>query len=177
MRLSTSILYNWSWSWCYGILTIFYSCRVWVLQLYSSWSALSNKMKGLSFISHLGVNCHCIIYTCFQTVTIYEVSFIKCTSCTRSPVSLGFGKQNMHYLSNLCYNSSLVTWTVISLTASKFKPLICSMYGFALSYGVNICIVIDLYDFCWNFESHVQFVHHCAPRKALPFMLGKWLLQ
>jgi len=31
----------------------------------------------------------------FWTVTIYKVSFIKFTLCTRPPVSRGFGKQNM----------------------------------------------------------------------------------
>jgi hypothetical protein len=38
-----------------------------------------------------------------------------------------------HHVSYLCYNGSLITWTVISLTAAKFKPLICSLSGFALS--------------------------------------------
>jgi hypothetical protein len=33
----------------------------------------------------------------------------------------------------LCYNGSLVTWTVVRLTTPKFKPLIFSTSGFALS--------------------------------------------
>jgi hypothetical protein len=37
----------------------------------------------------------------------------------------------------LFYNSSLVTWTVVSLTAAKFKPHTVSMYGFALSCAAN----------------------------------------
>jgi hypothetical protein len=41
-----------------------------------------------------------------------------------------------------------VTWTVVSLTASKFKPLVFSLSGFALSYTANIFIHMILYDFC-----------------------------
>jgi hypothetical protein len=46
------------------------------------------------------------------------------------------------------YNSSLVTWTVICLTAAKFKPLVFSVMGFALSNGANIFIIMILYDLC-----------------------------
>jgi len=50
------------------------------------------------------------------------------------------------YLSNLCFNDSLVTLTVVNLTAAKLKPLKFSVYGFALSYVENICIFVILYD-------------------------------
>jgi hypothetical protein len=36
-------------------------------------------------------------------------------------------------ISSSCYNSSLVTWTVVCLTAAKSKPLIFPVSGFALS--------------------------------------------
>jgi hypothetical protein len=49
----------------------------------------------------------------------------------------GFAKQIIPILSILCYNGSLVTWTVVSLTTAKFKPLTFSMCGFALSYSAN----------------------------------------
>jgi hypothetical protein len=49
---------------------------------------------------------------------------------------------------SLHYNSSLNTWTVVSLTAAKFKPLIFPVSGFALSYIADICIFMILYDFC-----------------------------
>jgi hypothetical protein len=42
----------------------------------------------------------------------------------------------------LCYNGSLVTWTVVSSTAAKCKPLIFSMSGFALSYKVKIKVML-----------------------------------
>jgi hypothetical protein len=68
----------------------------------------------------------------------YAWPFVKCTYrmysmllnilpsalCTKSSVSPGFAKQIMPVLRILCYNGSLVTWTVVSLTAAKFKPLI-----------------------------------------------------
>jgi hypothetical protein len=70
--------------------------------------------------------------------------------CTiyKSSVSTGIAKQNMSILLILRYNGSLVTWTVVSLTTVKFKPLIFSMFGFALPYAANIFIHMILYDFC-----------------------------
>jgi hypothetical protein len=59
-----------------GSMTILYLCRFWLLQLYLSWGALSDERISRSFIRLL-VNCHCIIYASFQTLTIYKVSFTK----------------------------------------------------------------------------------------------------
>jgi hypothetical protein len=42
----------------------------------------------------------------------------------KSSVSTGFAGQIMPILHILCCNGSLVTWTVVSLTTAKFKPLI-----------------------------------------------------
>jgi hypothetical protein len=64
-----------------------------------------------------------------------------------SSVSLGLAKQIMYVLRILCYNGSLVTWTVVCLTAAKFKPLIFSLSGLALSCAVNTFILMILYDF------------------------------
>jgi hypothetical protein len=50
--------------------------------------------------------------------------------------------------SSLHYNDSLDTWTVIHMTADKFKPLIFSVSGFALSNVANILIFMILDDFC-----------------------------
>jgi hypothetical protein len=50
--------------------------------------------------------------------------------------------------SSLQNNDSLVTWTVIHMTAAKFKPLIFSVLGFALSSVANIFIFMILDDFC-----------------------------
>jgi hypothetical protein len=46
----------------------------------------------------------------------------------------------MPILFSLWYNGSLVTWTVVSLTATKCKPPIFSVSVFALSYVANIVI-------------------------------------
>jgi hypothetical protein len=42
----------------------------------------------------------------------------------------------------LCYNGSLVTRTVVSLTTAKLKPLISSMFGFTLSYTANMFMLM-----------------------------------
>jgi hypothetical protein len=100
--------------------------------------------------------------------------------CTvyKSSVSTGFAKQIMPVLCILFYNGSWVTWMVLSLTTAKFKPLIFSVSGFALSYTMNMFILIILYDlfmsraqFCYiivymgKIESHVQIADRCAPWK------------
>jgi hypothetical protein len=47
------------------------------------------------------------------------------------------------------YNGRLVTWTLVWLTAAKFKQLIFLISRFALSNDENIRIFIILYDFCF----------------------------
>jgi hypothetical protein len=49
--------------------------------------------------------------------------------------------------SSLHYNDSLDTWTVIHITAAKFKPLILSVSGLFLSNVANNCIIIILDDY------------------------------
>jgi hypothetical protein len=44
---------------------------------------------------------------------------------------------------------SLDPWTVVRLTAAKFKPLMFSVLGFALPYIADIRIFMILYNF-WN---------------------------
>jgi hypothetical protein len=44
--------------------------------------------------------------------------------------------------SSFRYNSTLVTWTVVYLTAAKFKPLILSMSGFSLPNIANIFVIM-----------------------------------
>jgi hypothetical protein len=48
-------------------------------------------------------------------------------------------------ISSSFYNSSLVTWTVVCLTAAKFKPLIFPVSQLALSNVANIFIFMILY--------------------------------
>jgi hypothetical protein len=80
-----------------------------------------------------------------------RIAHTPCSSfCTthKSSVSTGFAEQIMPILRILCYNGSLVTWTVVSLITAKFKLLIFSTSGFSLSYTGNMFILIILYDFC-----------------------------
>jgi hypothetical protein len=78
--------------------------------------------------------------------------------------------------SSLHYHNSLDTWTVVHMTATKFKPPIFSVSGFALSSVANIFMILD--DFCllpaWfcyviinvrNLESLMHIANWCAPRK------------
>jgi hypothetical protein len=82
--------------------------------------------------------------------------FVKRTyrSCSRllniykSSISTGFAKQITPILRILCHKGSFVTWTVVSLTAAKSKPLTCSVSGFALFCAANMFILMILYDNC-----------------------------
>jgi hypothetical protein len=58
----------------------------------------------------------------------------------KSSASTGFTKQIMPILRILCYNDSLVTWTVVSLTAEKFKPLI-----FSTSTNMSLLYPLGMY--------------------------------
>jgi hypothetical protein len=66
----------------------------------------------------------------------------------KSSVIPGFAEQIMPILFIVCYNGSLVTWTVVSLTAAKLKPLIFSVSAFALSYATNMFILMILRGLC-----------------------------
>jgi hypothetical protein len=66
----------------------------------------------------------------------------------QASVSPGFAKQIMPILFILCYNGSLVTWMIVSLTTAKFKPLVFSTSGFDLSSIMNMFILMILYGFC-----------------------------
>jgi hypothetical protein len=65
-----------------------------------------------------------------------------------SSISPGFAKQIMPILRVLYYDGSLVNWKILSLTNTKFKPLIFSMSSFALSSTANMFVLMILYDFC-----------------------------
>jgi hypothetical protein len=79
---------------------------------------------------------------------------------------------------SLHYNDSLDTWTVVHMTAVKFKPLIFSMSGFVMSNVANNFIFMVVDDFCllpvWfcyviinvrNLESLMHIANRCGPRK------------
>jgi hypothetical protein len=66
------------------------------------------------------------------------------SSCT-SLLQCRLAKQIMPILRILCYNGSLITWTVGSLTTTKFKPLIFSVWFRLVVYREHVYS----YDFVW----------------------------
>jgi hypothetical protein len=94
----------------------------------------------------------CTFVKCtYRTCILLGVAcYGKCvfSSIYTSSVSTGFARQIMSISPILCYNGSLVTWTVVSLTTAKFKPLICCVSRFVLSYTTDMFILMILYDFC-----------------------------
>jgi hypothetical protein len=83
-------------------------------------------------------------------------------------------------MGGLFYGARLDTWTVVHMTAAKFKPLIFSVTGFAVSNVANIFLFMILDDFCllpawfcyviiniWHMKSHMHISNRCAPRKIV----------
>jgi hypothetical protein len=73
--------------------------------------------------------CLLWIFLAFRQVYlphIYSMLLKFSSFCTihKSSVSTGVTEQIMPILRILCYNGSLVTWTVVGLTTAMFKPLI-----------------------------------------------------
>jgi hypothetical protein len=62
------------------------------------------------------------------------------TICTRPLSVQAENSRSCPTLGSSGYNGSLVIWRVVRLTAAKFKPLVFSVSGFALSSIANICI-------------------------------------
>jgi hypothetical protein len=80
----------------------------------------------------------CLLWVCltFRQVYVSHIYHVieNSSLCTtyKSSVSPSFAKQIRSILFILCYNGSLVDWTVVSLTAAKLKPLIFSYVWFRL---------------------------------------------
>jgi hypothetical protein len=77
-----------------------------------------------------------------RTFRTYSTLLKNSCLCTthKSFVSTGFAEQIMPILHMLCCNGCLFTWTVVSLTTSKFKPLFMS--GFTLPSTANMFILM-----------------------------------
>jgi hypothetical protein len=92
----------------------------------------------------------------------YAWYFVKCTfhTCSmllnissfyathKSSVSTGFTEQIKPILRILCYNGSLVTWTVVGLTTAKFKLLIF--------YELSVIVGFPLYSFGSNYTENTS---------------------
>jgi len=66
--------------------------------------------------------------------------------------------------STLFYNDSLVTWMVVNLTITKFKPLILSAHGFILSYDANTCT-------CMIWKTSARCLHNCVIKSYMYTMM------
>jgi hypothetical protein len=111
----------------------------------------------------------------FSFYVLHIITNVSFCTIYRSSVNPRFAKQIIPISLILRYNGSLVTWTVVSLTTAKFKPLIFSMSGFALSYAASMFILMILYHFCllpskyrhtvvykWKAKSLVQIADRCT---------------
>jgi hypothetical protein len=121
--------------------------------------ALSDEGMDLSFVRH-SQQYKSFVYiivwqlpVCAQCLVLHVQCMVEYVTraCTIyiSPLSVQAGNsRSRHILSSSSYNGSLVSWRVVCLTATKFKPLIFSTSGFASSYTANVFILMILYDFC-----------------------------
>jgi hypothetical protein len=66
--------------------------------------------------------------------------------------------------SSLHYNDSLVTWTVVHMAAAKFKPLIFSVSGFALS-----TVHFHFHDFVWRLLEETHYISTTEPNRLMLF--------
>jgi hypothetical protein len=82
---------------------------------------------------------------------------VKIFFCTiyKSSVIPSIAEQVIPILRNLCYNDSLITWTVVSLTTFKFKPLIFCMSVVAFSYTANMFILMILWEPSSQSQNHI----------------------
>jgi hypothetical protein len=123
---------------------------------------------GLSIMHMLGLSSSAY----FTHRILLKISSFSTTH--KSSVSTAFTEQITPILRILCYNGSLVPWTVVCLTKANFKHLIFSMSGFTLSYISIMFIIMILYDFslfptqfCYimvyirKVKSCVQFADSC----------------
>jgi hypothetical protein len=117
---------------------IIFGLKVAVLSL---WGALSDERSGLPPVSH----CHQCLLHCQRFNIIYIV--VTCFKYTQYILDLCQAQYSTSF-QNLCYNSSLDTWTAVRLTAAKFKPCMFSVLGFALTNIADIHIFMILYNFC-----------------------------
>jgi hypothetical protein len=96
--------------------------------------------RGRVFLLWIGlafVKCTYLIYIMLLKILHCAQVFCQSRLCKADHVFL-----------ILCYNGSLITSTVVSVTTATYNSLMLSISGFALSYIANMFILMILYDFC-----------------------------
>jgi hypothetical protein len=109
---------------------------------------LSDERTGLSVTSCLVfVRCH---YS--EDTAVYNINTYK-TPCDFRSCIVDYAASVLFY-----FIDSLVACTVVSLTASKFKPVALPVHGFTLSYIEKICILLILDDFyLYNTDTRTEY--------------------
>jgi hypothetical protein len=95
----------------------------------------------------------CILWICLAFCQVYISHSILLKilpfALHRSSVSTGFPQQIMPILCILCYSGSLVTWTIVSLTTTKFKPLVLA----------SPCPIPWTYSISWFYMTSASSLH------------------
>jgi hypothetical protein len=111
----------------------------------------------------------CLLWIClaFRQVYVSHIQHVteNFSFCTihKSSVSTGFAKQIMPILRVLCYNGSLVTWTVVAWPPPSLS-LLYSLSGFAFSYLTNMYILIIPYEFITILFNHAAVSTRWTPQ-------------
>jgi hypothetical protein len=82
-------------------------------------------------------------------------------------VSAGFTEQIMLLLPILCYNGSLVTWTVVSLTNAKFKPLHLVLYRKYVHSHDFVWLLLAVCTILLHNRVHTEGWKLCANRRLM----------
>jgi hypothetical protein len=126
-------------------------CCCLTITVVSLWGALSDERSGLPFTSqssqylvicqyvHKYLHFICLTKSCVHMLYLRPLS-VRAQYSNLSPTNS----------SSRCHDS-LDTWTVLHMSAAKFKPLIFSVWGFALSNIANIFIFMIMNYFCFFF--------------------------
>jgi hypothetical protein len=88
----------------------------------------------------------------------------KAKSKVKSSVSPGFAEQTIPIFFTLCYNGSLITLKGRKLNNRQVEAPIC---GFALSYTMNMFILMILYDLCFRLHNFIIYLYMYGRLKAV----------
>jgi hypothetical protein len=105
------------------------------------------------------------------------LKILPCEVYIQVHLSTGFAKQIMPELRILCYNGTLVTSTVVSLTIVKLKRLVYVMSRFTVSRAANIFILSFVCDFCLlpaQFSSTVVYIRKVESRVQIADRYAPW---
>jgi hypothetical protein len=115
----------------------------------SDWTLSAKSPYATSSLTRRWV---CLLWTCltFHHVYVSHIQHVieNVSFCTihKSSVNIDFTEQIMSILRILCYNGSLVIWTVVSLTTANFNPRVCCVWLHFVRYREDV----HSHDFCYD---------------------------